>query len=75
MLVLAHLRACADIWGHCILALLEEDTPTWRAVNPRTWIKQAGYYELDFQPSLDAFATQRVTTRDEILPHCSAPLS
>jgi hypothetical protein len=25
-LVLVHLRSCADIWDHCILALLEEDT-------------------------------------------------
>jgi hypothetical protein len=58
--------ACADVWGHCILAMLEEDPLTWRAVNPRAWIKQTGYFELDFQPSLDAFAKQRVTTRSEI---------
>lgn len=57
--VLAHLRACADVWGRCIVAMLEEDTPTWRAVNPRTWIKQTNYPELDFQLSLGAFATQR----------------
>jgi hypothetical protein len=56
---------CADVWGHCILAMLEEDKLPWREVNPRTWIKQMDYFELDFQPSLDAFATQRVTTRSE----------
>lgn len=57
--VLAHLRACADMWGDCIVAILAEDRPTLRAVNPRTWIKQTDYLDLDFQPSLRAFASQR----------------
>jgi hypothetical protein len=57
--VLAHLRACADVWGNCIVTMLAEDTPTLRAVNPRTWIKQTDYHELEFQPSLRAFARQR----------------
>lgn len=57
--VLAHLRACADVWGDCIAAILAEDTPTLRAVNPRTWIKKTDYLELEFQPSLRIFATQR----------------
>ncbi len=34
--VLAHLRACADVWGNCIVTMIAEDTPTLRAVNPRT---------------------------------------
>ncbi len=34
--VLAHLRACADVWGKCIAAILAQDTPTLRAVNPTT---------------------------------------
>jgi hypothetical protein len=57
--VLAHLRACADVWGNCIVAMIAGDMPTLRAVNPRTWIKQTNYLELDFRPSLCAFATQR----------------
>lgn len=57
--VLAHLRACADVWGTCIMAMLAEDTPTVRAVNPRTWIKKTNYLDLAFQPSLRAFAMQR----------------
>jgi DinB family protein len=57
--VLAHLRACADVWGGCIVAMLAEDKPTLRAVNPRTWIKRTDYLDLDFPPSLGAFATQR----------------
>ncbi len=57
--VLAHLRACADVWGNCIVVMIAEDTPTLRAVNPTTWIKTTDYLELEFQPSLGSFATQR----------------
>lgn len=57
--VLAHLRACADVWGNCIAAMLAEDMPTLRAVHPSTWIKQTDYLELAFRPSLDAFTRQR----------------
>src|SRR5713101_4053520 len=57
--VLAHLRACADVWGNCIMAIIAEDAPTLRAVNPTTWIKKTDYLELDFRPSLRSFTTQR----------------
>lgn len=57
--VLAHLRACADMWGKCIGEILSQDRPTIRAVNPRTWIEQTNYRELEFWPSLRAFTAQR----------------
>ncbi len=57
--VLAHIRACADVWGDCIALLLAEDRPTLRALNPRTWIKRTDYRELEFLPSLRSFTTQR----------------
>lgn len=57
--VLAHLRACADVWGNCIEEIIAQDRPTLRAVNPRTWIKKTDYLEQEFQPSLHAFTTQR----------------
>jgi hypothetical protein len=57
--VLAHLRACSDVWGGCIATILAEDTPTLRAVNPTTWIETTNYRDLDFRPSLRAFAAQR----------------
>jgi len=57
--VLAHLRSCADMWGNCIVAMIAQDTPTLRAVNPRTWIKQTDYLEQEFRPSLRAFTRQR----------------
>ena len=52
--VLAHLRACADMWGKYIVVILSEDRPTIKAVNPTTWIKQTNYRELEFKPSLQA---------------------
>ena len=54
--VLAHLRACADVWGDCIAAMLADDRPTLRSVSPRTWITRTGYLDLEFRPSLRAFA-------------------
>ena len=57
--VLAHLRACADVWGGCIVVMIAEDTPTLRAVNPLTWIKKTDYLDLETRPSLRSFASQR----------------
>ena len=57
--VLAHLRACADMWGRYIVQILNEDRPTIKAVNPTTWIKQTNYCDQEFQPSLQAFTIQR----------------
>ncbi|NIT59763.1 MAG: hypothetical protein GWN00_27140, partial [Aliifodinibius sp.] len=41
--VLAHLRACADMWGKYIVVILSQDRPTIKAVNPTTWIKKTNY--------------------------------
>ena len=57
--VLAHLRACADVWGEGIATILREDKPTIHAVNPRTWIQQTDYLALDFLRSLRAYRAQR----------------
>jgi len=57
--VLAHLRSCADVWGNYIAVILAQDAPTYRAVNPTTWIKSTDYPEQEFRPSLQAFAAQR----------------
>ena len=57
--VLAHLRACADVWGKCIEEMIAEDRPTLRAVNPRSWIKKMNYRELEFRSSLNSFVAQR----------------
>lgn len=57
--VLAHLRACADVWGGCIATILAEDHPTIRAIDPRTWMQRTDYPALEFRPSLDTFTRQR----------------
>lgn len=69
--VLAHLRACADMWGNCIATIIAEDRPTIRAVNPRTWIKKTAYLDLEFRPSLRSFTTQRTNLLAVLkpLPH------
>jgi hypothetical protein len=57
--VLAHLRACADVWGGAIATIVAEDDPVLKGLNPRTWIKQTDYPDLSFRASLRAFTRQR----------------
>jgi hypothetical protein len=57
--ILAHLRACADVWGKIMLAMIAQDHPTLRYISPRTWIRKTNYTRLDFQTSFAAFSSQR----------------
>jgi hypothetical protein len=57
--VLAHLRSCSDMWGRYMRTIVVEDRPTIRAMNPRTWMKQTDYPELEFCTSFRAFTRQR----------------
>jgi hypothetical protein len=57
--ILAHLRACADMWGGAIETIIGTDHPTIRAVNPVTWIESTDYRRLPFASSLQAFVEQR----------------
>lgn len=57
--ILAHLRACADVWGRGILAMLGQDHPRLRYVSPRTWIRKTDYLQQEFGASLLAFTQQR----------------
>jgi hypothetical protein len=57
--VLAHLRACGDVWGGNLLRILAEDHPNFRALSPRTWMKRTDYPQLDFAPSFESFKAQR----------------
>ena len=47
------------MWGKYIALIIAEDHPTYRAMNPTTWIKSTNYPELEFAPSLRAFTKQR----------------
>jgi uncharacterized damage-inducible protein DinB len=57
--ILAHLRACADVWGGSIITMIEQDRPTLRYVSPRTYIRKTSYTTLPFQASLQAYTAQR----------------
>lgn len=65
--VLAHLRACADVWGGCMISIIEGETAL-RAVNPLTWIGKTDYRSLDFTRSLRSFGRQRVALLDVLRP-------
>src|SRR5439155_21121600 len=70
--LLAHLRACADVWGNNLLAILAEDTPTLVGVDPRGYMRQTNYPQLRFRPSLRAFAAQRAELLAVLEPLSSA---
>jgi uncharacterized damage-inducible protein DinB len=59
--IVAHLRACADVWGSCIDRMLSEDHPTIRYVSPRGWIRKTAYLQESFRDSLRAFSRRRAT--------------
>jgi hypothetical protein len=65
--VLAHLRACADVWGGCVTSIIEGETAL-RAVNPLTWIEKTDYRSLNFARSLRSFARQRADLLDALRP-------
>ncbi len=69
--VLAHLRSCGDVWGGCIRRILAEDTPTIRAVNPRTYVETTDYARLGFADHLRAFTQDRSALLDVL--HGLAP--
>jgi hypothetical protein len=57
--ILAHLRACADVWGKSIVEMITRDHPKLRYISPRSWIRKTDYLELEFRRSLKAFTDQR----------------
>jgi hypothetical protein len=57
--IVAHLRACAEVWGRSIERMIAEDHPTIRYVSPRGWIKKTDYLEQGFRDSLRKFSQAR----------------
>lgn len=57
--IVAHLRACAEVWGGSIERMLVEDHPTIRYVSPRGWIRKTDFLDQDFRSALRAFTKQR----------------
>lgn len=57
--ILAHLRACADVWGKSIETMIGQEHPTLRYISPRTYARKTKYPALVFHLSFEAFANQR----------------
>jgi hypothetical protein len=57
--ILAHLRACEDLWSYSIYAMLAETQPILALLDERRWAKTTGYASLDFQTSFEIFKLKR----------------
>jgi hypothetical protein len=57
--VLAHIRACCDVWGGNMGRILAGEHPTFAGMNPWTWMKQTDYPQWPFEEALRAFSAQR----------------
>ena len=57
--ILAHLRACSDVWGNSIIAMITRDNPTLRYVSPRSWMRKPRYLEQEFNAALESFTQER----------------
>jgi hypothetical protein len=57
--ILAHLRACEELWSGSIYEMLAQDKPVLPLVDERGWAKLKGYASLDFEESFQAFARGR----------------
>ena len=69
--ILAHLRACADVWGGNIAKILAADHPKFAGTNPRTWMRKTDYPQWKFEDAFRAFTVQRealLTTLAGLVP-------
>jgi DinB superfamily len=59
--ILAHLRACDDLWTFSLYAMLAEprQRPALPRLDERRWARARGYARLEFGPSLKAFTLAR----------------
>jgi hypothetical protein len=64
--ILAHLRACVDVWGKDIDTMLSQDTPTLRYLSPRTYMRKTNYATLEFGPSFQIFCQQRAELLEKL---------
>jgi hypothetical protein len=57
--ILAHLRACADLWSHSIYAMLVIEKPHLPDFDERRWAKAARYTTLGFHASFQTYSLER----------------
>ncbi|MBK6307830.1 MAG: DinB family protein [Gemmatimonadetes bacterium] len=66
--IVAHLRACAVVWGRSMERMIGEDHPTIRYVSPRGWIKRSDFLSQDFEILLAAFTAERTALLEALRP-------
>lgn len=57
--ILAHLRACADLWSYSIFAMLAESSPSLALIDARRWAKMLLVNPLPFHEALHLFTVKR----------------
>lgn len=57
--VLAHLRACAELWTYSIYAMLAEKQPSLPLLDERKWARTRRYTEATFAENYQVFALER----------------
>lgn len=57
--ILAHLHACATIWGKSIQEMIEENNPIIEDLHPRKWKKLSEFSIMAFEQSLQEFILHR----------------
>ena len=57
--ILVHLRACSDVWGETIMAMLAEDNPIQRYKSPRAFMNKPKYHDQEFATALESYTQER----------------
>jgi len=57
--ILVHLRACSDVWGETIMAMLTKDNPTQPYKSPRAFMKKPKYQDPEFVTALASYTQER----------------
>ena len=57
--IVAHLRACSDVWGKQIHLIIDQDEPVQRHVSPRSSMRKPAYTEPDIDTALDHYTGER----------------
>jgi len=67
--ILAHLRACSDVLGECMVRIVHEDEPHWNRVSPRLYMaRKTDYPSWQFAPAFEAFRKQRGELLEVLTP-------
>ncbi len=66
--ILAHLRACVDVWVGTMDRMLTEEQPTLRHLSPRSYLRKTDYVDLPFAESWAIFVAERAALLERLQP-------